>query len=179
MQKHVLLSLLLCGVVILGFKHRPGVTGITFPELSGTTLADKNVTIPRDTKGKSTIIALAYSQDAEEELKTWADPAFDKFVDKNEVMPYDVNLYFIPMFSGAKAAMAESAREKFKKQNDPQLHPYVLIYKGDIDKYKSILELEKKSTPYIFVLDPDGKIVYSTSGIYTEKKMDEIEDHLE
>jgi hypothetical protein len=180
MKAHFLFLLAGCSMVAMGFRSiATDVTGMPFPELSGTTLADQHVTIPVDTKGKSTIIALAYSQDAEEELKTWAEPAYDKFVAKNEVMPYDVNLYFVPMFSGAKAAMAESAREKFKKQNDPQLYPYVLIYKGEIDQYRSVLKMEKKNTPYIFVLDGTGKIVYATSGVYTEAKMDEIEDHLE
>ena len=156
-----------------------GVEGKMFPDISGTTLTEKKVSIPGDTKGRSTIIALAFSQDAEQELKTWADPAFDKFIARTELMSYDVNLYFIPMFSGAKAAMAESSKEKFKKENDPELHPYVLIYKGGIDEYRSVLEMKKKDTPYIFVLDKDGKIVFSTSGIYTEEKMDAIEDHLD
>ena len=179
MKKGLIGLMFLAGIVLCAFKLPIGVIGSVFPDLSGTTLTDKKVSIPNDTKGKSTIIALALSQDAEQELKTWADPAYDKFVAKNEVMAWDVNLYFIPMFSGAKAAMAESAREKFKKENDPELHPYVLVYKGDIDNYRSVLGMSKKDTPYIFVLDSKGKIVYTTSGIYTEAKMDAIEDNLE
>jgi predicted transcriptional regulator len=29
------------------------------------------------------------------------------------------------------------------------------------------------------VLDPEGKIVYATSGAYTEKKMDEVEESIQ
>src|ERR1051326_6385614 len=140
----------LLGAGILFYSFRSGVIGNPFPEISGTTLNDKTVTIPKDTKGKSTIVAIAYSQDAEKELKTWADPAYDKFIAKNELLPYDVNLYFIPIFSGAKAALAESAREKFKKENDPDLYPYVLVYHGELEKYKTALQMDKKGSPYIF-----------------------------
>lgn len=179
MKKFAFVFCILLVLSLSSFRKSGGVVGTTFPGLTGTTLNDKKVSIPKDTRGKSTIIALAYSQDAEKDLKTWADPAYDKFVAKNELLPYDVNLYFVPMFSGAKAAMAESAREKFKKENDPSLHPYVLIYKGDIDVYKTALGMSKKDTPYIFVLDKEGRIVYSASGVYTEEKMDAIEDNLD
>ena len=45
--------------------------GDIFPELKAETLDDKTVTIPADTKGKSTIICMAYSADAETDLKPW------------------------------------------------------------------------------------------------------------
>jgi hypothetical protein len=179
MNKRIIFSVAFLSLLFFSFRNSSGVVGNLFPGISGTTLNDKNVSVPSDIKGKSSIIALAYSQDAEKELSTWTEPAYDKFIGKTELMSYDVNLYFIPMFSGAKASIAESAREKFKKENDPQLYPYVLIYKGDIEQYKSALQMNKKESPYIFVLDKDGKIVYATSGAYTEAKMDEIEDHLE
>ena len=179
MKTRIILSILFTASMLFSFTRRAGVIGTVFPELTGTTLTDKKVTIPKDTKGKSTLIALAFSSDAEEELKTWADPTYEKFISTNQLMGYDINLYFIPIFSGAKAALAESAREKFKKENDPELHPYVLIYRGEMDKYRTALGMDKKSTPYIFVLDKDGKVVYTTTGIYTEAKMDAIEDAID
>ena len=179
MKNKIIFTLIISASLFFSFKKKPGVIGTVFPELTGTTLTDKKVTIPTDTKGKSTLIALAFSSDAEEELKTWAHPTYELFIDPNQLQGYDINLYFIPIFSGAKAALAESAREKFKKENDPELHPYVLIYRGEVDKYKTALGMDKKSTPYIFVLDKDGKVVYSTSGIYTEAKMDAIEDAID
>ena|SRR5687767_11223958 len=163
--------------LLFGFML-PEVTGIQFPDLSGETLNGKKISLPADTKGKATIIALAYSKDAEEYLHSWLDPAYEKFIAKSEIMSYDVNLYFVPMFTGAKAATADAAKEKFKKETDATLHPYVIIYKGELDKYKNTLKMDKKDSPYIFVLDESGKIVYATSGIYTDAKMDAIEDHL-
>ncbi|MEW6469844.1 MAG: hypothetical protein AB1458_13030 [Bacteroidota bacterium] len=155
------------------------LTGTVFPDISGETLEGKKVSLPKDTKGKSSIIALAYSKEAEEYLRSWLDPAYEKFIAKSELMSYDVHLYFIPMFTGAKAATADAAKEKIKKDTDAILHPYVIIYKGDLDKYKTALGMDKKDVPYIFVLDKDGKVVYSTSGAYSDAKMDNIEEHLD
>jgi hypothetical protein len=57
--------------------------------------------------------------------------------------------------------------------------PYILFYKGELKPYKDALDFEKKDTPYFFVLDKDGKIIYATSGKFTTPKMDEVEAVLE
>lgn len=153
--------------------------GKMFPALTGETLDDVKKSIPSSTKGKYTIICMAWSSDSENDLKSWLQPAYDKFVGKTEMFSYDVNLYFIPMFTGVNVATAGTAKKKLKNDTDKELQPYVLFYTGDIDTYKKELGMEKKDVPYIYVLDKDGKIVYMTSGMYTEKKMEDLEDKLE
>ena len=94
-------------------------------------------------------------------------------------MGYDVNVYFVPMFTGVNAAATGTAKKKAIKNVDPQLLPYILFYKGELKKYKEALDFEKKDIPYFFVLDKTGKIVYATSGKFTEDKLDAIEDAIE
>ena len=55
----------------------------------------------------------------------------------------------------------------------------MLFYKGELKTYKAALDFEKKDIPYFFVLDPDGKIVYATSGKYSSAKMEAIEENIE
>jgi hypothetical protein len=155
--------------------------GTNFPVMKAETLDSKTVNLPTDTKGKSSIICLAYSDDAEKDLKTWYEPTYDKFIAKTELMSdvYDINLYFIPMFSGAKEAAAEGAKKQMKETVQLDIQPHLLVYKGEVDSYKDKLKMDDKKKPYIFVLDKEGKIVYVTSGPYTEEKMDEIEDKIE
>ena len=62
---------------------------------------------------------------------------------------------------------------------DPQLLPYILFYKGELKTYKDALDFERRDIPYFFVLDPEGKIVYATSGSYSEEKMDAVENVIE
>ena len=98
-------------------------TGQQFPALKGETMNDKTLTIPADTKGKFTIVCMAYSEDAEKELHTWFEPAYDKFIAKSGMMDdaFDVNLFFVPMFTGAKAAAAGAAKKKIVAETDATL----------------------------------------------------------
>lgn len=151
--------------------------------MEAETVEDKKVNLPQDVKGKYTLLGLAYSKKSEDELNTWFQPVFQKFIQKNkglfEGFGYDVNVYFVPMFTGINAAATGTAKKKALKNIDPNLLPYILFYKGELKPYKEALDFEKKDVPYFFVLDKEGKILYATSGSYSEKKMDAVEAVLE
>ena len=172
----------LCLVFVAAFTQAQ-VVGKMFPDMVAETVEDKKVTLPIDTKGKFTLLGLAYSKKSEDELNSWFNPIFGKFIQKTSGLMagfgYDVNVYFIPMFTGINAAATGTAKKKAAKNIDPQLLPYVLFYKGELKSYKEALDFEKKDIPYFFVLDPQGKIVFATSGKYSQDKMDEIEENIE
>lgn len=158
------------------------VVGKQFPAMDAETAEDKKVRLPDDTKGKYTLLGLAYSKKSEDELNTWFEPVFSKFVQKPSGlmagMGYDVNVYFVPMFTGINAAAEGTAKKKAMKNLDPQLLPYILFYKGELKSYKEALDFERRDIPYFFVLDPQGKIVYATSGAWSEEKMDKVEESI-
>jgi hypothetical protein len=160
------------------------VIGSTFPSMVAETVEDKKITLPESVEGKFTLIGLAYSKKSESELNSWFQPVFTKFIQKPSGglftgFTYDVNVYFIPMFTGVNAAATGTAKRKAAKNIDPQLLPYVLFYRGELKTYKAALDFEKKDIPYFFVLDPEGRIVYATSGKYSPTKMEAIEEHVE
>jgi hypothetical protein len=166
------------------FSVRAQVVGKVFPFMVAETVEDKKVTIPDDVRGKYTLVGLAYSKKSESELNSWFQPVFTRFIQKStgglfSGFTYDVNVFFIPMFSGINAAATGTAKRKAAKNIDPQLLPYVLFYKGELKNYKDALDFEKKDIPYFFVLDPGGKIVYATSGKYSDSKMEKIEENIE
>lgn len=176
----------LIALIFLSFASYSGlaqVIGKTFPSMTAETVDDQKVQLPESIKGKYTLIGLAYSKKSEAELNSWFQPVFGKFIQKTNGLfsgfAYDVNVYFVPMFTGVNAAATGTAKRKAAKNIDPQLLPYVLFYKGELKSYKEALDFEKKDIPYFFVLDRDGKIVHATSGKYSEEKMDAIEEKLE
>jgi len=175
--------LILLVFVVLCFSAKAQVVGKMFPAMEAETVEDKKVKLPDDTKGKFTLLGLAYSKKSEDELNSWFQPVFEKFVQKTTGLMagfgYDVNVYFVPMFTGVNAAATGTAKRKAIKNIDPQLLPYILFYKGELKPYKEALDFEKKDIPYFFVLDADGKIVYATSGKYSPDKMDKIEAVME
>lgn len=156
--------------------HSP--EGKIFPSITGEMLTGESRTLPSDTKGKLTFVGMAFSSKSEDVLRTWYEPVYDKFVLKRGMFDkkYDVNLMFVPMYIGLKKAAYESTMNDLKKSNRKDLYPYILFYKGDLEPYGSELEMKDKALPYFFLLDKDGKIVYTASGVYTEAKMEKLEE---
>jgi hypothetical protein len=159
------------------------VIGKQFPEMQVETVEDVVVQIPDAGLGKYTLIGIAYSKKSEEDLNTWFQPVFNKFIAKSTGLfssfAYDVNVFFIPMFTGVNAAATGTAKKKAIKNIDSQLLPHVLFYKGEIKTYKEALDFEKKDVPYFFVLDNEGMIVYATTGRYSDEKMAKVEEVLD
>ena len=159
------------------------VIGKTFPMMETENLSDQRIVLPDAVRGKYTLLGLAYSKKSEDELNSWFQPVFEKFIQKNkglfEGFGYDVHVYFIPMFTGVNAAATGTAKKKAIQNVDPQLQPYILFYKGELKPYKEALDFEKRDVPYFFVLDANGVIRYATTGKYSPAKMDAIESVLE
>ncbi|MEM8968890.1 MAG: hypothetical protein AAGE93_20910 [Bacteroidota bacterium] len=154
-----------------------------FPEMQAETVDDEVINLPKDTKGRITLVGLAYSKKSEKDLNSWMSPVYNTFISQKmnpgsgglfSSFVYDIDVYLVPMFTGVKAAAAGTAKRKAAKNLDQRLLPYILFYQGKLKPYKEALDFEKKDVPYFFLLDQTGKIVYATSGAYSERKMDGI-----
>ena len=176
--------LVLLQLTFLGVTANAQVIGSMFPPMQTSTADGKNIDLPYDTKGKYTLLGMAFSKKSEDDLNTWMEPVFWKFIDKPQGKmdqlfagyQYDVNAYFIPMFTGIKTAATKTAKKQALKKMDPRLIPSILFYKGKLKPYKDALDFQRKDTPYFFVLDDSGQIIYATSGRYTVAKMAKVEE---
>lgn len=159
--------------------HAYAQIGDSFPSMETESLTNEFVMLPGELTDKFSIIGLAYSKASEDDLKTWFEPAYNQFIYKPEKpsifdFSYDVYCYFVPMFTGAKRPAYQKVMNKLQKTIDKRLLPHVLFYKGSIKEYKESLGFKGRDVPYFFVLNPEGKIVYATSGKYTKTKMQEV-----
>ncbi len=152
------------------------------PNISGKTLNGTEVKIPISNE-KFTVFGIASSQKAEAALKTWYQPAYSSFIEKTKgpipADEYDVNLYFIPVFTGVAQMAAGKIEAKMKEGMEKEFHPNVVLFKGNFDELKSTLKLEDKDQPYFFLVNPKGQIVHSMKGAYTDEKMEEITNILD
>lgn len=177
MKKALLISTSLLIIINLSL----GQVGTVFPGMEAESLTNEFVNLPKDINGKYSLIGLAYSKKAEDYLKGWFEPIYNQFIYKNPNpgifdFSFDINTYFVPMFTGAKRPAYKKVMNKLKKTIDKRMLPNVLFYKGTLKEYKEALNFDGKELPYFYVLDPEGKIVYTTSGRFTQKKMQEITD---
>ncbi len=186
-MKKVILSIIVIALITMAFKPKVGVIGTMFPEMICENYDGKAVNIPTDIKGKYSLLAIAFSTAAETDLKTWINPIYNKFIGKVDAskadvfdvnVEYDVNLYFIPMFTGFNKLASSNSKDKIKSKTDKELYPYLLFYDGG-KTYKDELDFKKRDIPYFFVLDKTGKVVYTTSGKYDDNKMEKILDVIE
>jgi len=157
-----------------------------FPSMEVETLENKKIQLPYFTKGKYTLLGLAYSKKSEKALNTWYQPVFNKFIKPKlggggffNSFTYDINTYFIPMFTGVNAAATGTAKKKAIKNVDPKLQPYILFYKGKIKAFKEALNFNAKDIPYFFLLDEEGRIIFQTTGTYSNNKLSQIENEIE
>ena len=71
-------------LLILGFTCSSlvifGQTGDVFPEIDVLDLNNEALTIPADIKGKFSLIGVAFSEDAQQDLYTWSQPVFSEFL---------------------------------------------------------------------------------------------------
>lgn len=175
MKKYRLLALIV--LVLSGINTSFGQQA--FPELSGKTLEDKKITLPLKNNGKYTLLGIAYSKKAEDQLKTWFQPVYNTFIQEpgKTLFPtenYNVSIYFIPMITGIAQSAGGKIENKMKENIDKSLQPYVLIYEGEVKTYRTSLNMTEKDQPYFFVLDPKGHVVYTCTGSYTEEKFEKI-----
>lgn len=170
-------ALLLCTAFLVQAQK-----GKAFPKMACKNLDEKEVVLPLKGTGKYTLLGLAYSKKSEQALQTWYKPIYSKFIavpPKNSLLadePYDVNLYFVPMFTGVNAAAAGAATKQMQEGTDAELKDHILIFKGKLNDYKEALNFSKKDEPYFYVLDKNGVVVYMTSGTYSAEKLGPIED---
>ena len=157
------------------------LTGEKFTSITGENLNGKTITLPDSSSGKLTLVGLAYSKKSEGSLKSWFMPLYDKFVLKRGMFDqnYDINTYFIPMFTGLKKSAYENTLRKLKESNRKTLFDHIVFYKGDLEPYKSDLSLEEKDVPYFFLIDSNGNIIHRAKGKFTENKLEKIEEALD
>jgi hypothetical protein len=155
-----------------------GVTaGEPFPSLQGTALDGKAVSIPVG-NGKATIVGVAFSQKAENDLGLWLQPLYDTFLAKSDDVfaagNFDGNVYLVAMLGGAASLAGKGLQAKMAKGVDAELKSHIVLCKQPAAALLKALNVSDQTKPYFVVLDAAGMIKAVASGAYTEAKMDEI-----
>jgi len=153
----------------------------SIPSFTGETLGNKQVTIPNDTKGRYAFLCFATGMKAQKDLESWLDPVYNKFIAKTGLMDefFDVQVYFIPVFKGSNAAMQESVRKKFNETAQDDVKENVLFCKSDLTNVLKTLSITDDNTPYFFLLNEEGTIIYRATGPFSEAKFDKIDELIE
>lgn len=170
-------SKLLVPAPITGILLISGDTTKRFTPLTGETAEGRSVTIPDPGHDGPTVVGMAWGKQAGPVLEDWMEPAYLRFVAKHGLFAqaYDAQVYFVPLFVGANKAAYGATLKKFRKSATPEVVDHVVFYKDDPQPYLDGLGMPDKATPYFFVLDREGRVLYRTEGRFSEAKLEAIE----
>ena len=176
-MKRILLSL---SALVLALCSSFIQTGRTFPELVAENLAGVKISIPKDLEGKTSLIGIAMSEKSRSELSTWYEPLYNIYIkqpdpedlleeDKRMVKADDSHVYFVSFAPRA----TENAEER--SQTDAtlveKLKSHILIPKGTHANLKNNLSISNDDEAIIYVLDPQGRIILTLTGEYSDEKI--------
>ena len=144
-------------------------------------LNDEALTIPNDIKGKFSLIGVAFSEDAQEDLYSWSQPVFSEFMDDNNLssLVYDPHVHLILMFTGVNQVAYNKAKEQIIAGTDESLKDNIVLFKGAMEDYRKTLKMKDRKKPYFFVLNKSDKIIYVASGRYSAQVLKEVGELIE
>jgi hypothetical protein len=134
--------------------------GLTFPAISGESLADNKVNLPQAAAGKITLILIAFKRDSIPKLDPWVKAYADAFGANK-----DFAFYTIPMMKSSFAKQISGMiNDKMKKDNPKELHDKIITYYGPVDEYVKVLGIDDEEKGYAFLLDKSGVVKWRSDG---------------
>jgi hypothetical protein len=151
----------------------------SFPNVETETINGETVMVPESFSGNFVFIGVGTGKKAEDELRTWQIPVYNKFIAKTGLMDgmYDVKVCFLPLFTGAMKLAKNDVIRKLKENNESLILDHVYVYSGDRGPFEEI-GIDDKKTPYFFLLNRDGKIVWEGKGSFKQSYFDRIDEIL-
>lgn len=153
--------------------------GKPFPSVATEMVSGKKVQLPSGFSAEFVLVGVGTSKKAEENLRTWQTPIYNKFIAKTGMMDdlYDVQVCFLPLFTGAAKAAKSKVMKKLRENNETVVIGNVYAYSGDRAPFKDF-GLNERKEPYFFLLNEDGVVIWQAKGMFKQSYFDDIEDIL-
>jgi hypothetical protein len=166
-------------IVLLSVLDSYSQNGKSFPSIETEKLSGEKVRIPEAFDESFTLVGVGTGKRAEEELRTWQTPVYNKFIAKTGLMDsmYDVDVVFLPLFTGAARMAKNKVVKKLKKNNEKVVRDYLYIYSGDREPFNKI-GIDDRKKPYFLLLDAKGNIIWQAKGRFEQNYFGEIEAFL-
>jgi putative protein-disulfide isomerase len=147
---------------------RNAIINSKFPDLKAETLAKQDIEVPKDMLGKPTIVCIAFDGSVQNLIDTWASPILAKFPNK------EINYYEIPMIKTGYKLMRGMIDGGMRSGVSEALHNNVATYYGSLSDYKKQLMMDDKDNCYLFLLDKEGMIKYTSDANADDTKLAEL-----
>lgn len=142
--------------------------GDKFPTITSESLARTTVTLPVAAKGNITLITIAYVQEAQAQIDSWAEPILKDYFGKPGFAYYELPvLQKIYKQIGASSYIDGGMRGGI----DPKRHPNVVTVYADREPFFQWFGTDK-TLAYILLMDAEGTVLWKDQGFATPTKVE-------
>jgi hypothetical protein len=135
--------------------------GDTLPEISGETLSGKHLTLPADASGKPAVVSFSFSRTGGKDSSTWSEHMEKDF-------PAMGHPYTLMMIEAAPKFVRGMIISGSKKGMSPQAQDRCIAMEHDEDPWKKRIGYTDADKAYVFLLSPDGHILWRGSGPFSD-----------
>jgi hypothetical protein len=154
--------LLAAGLAVLATAQTtPLRVGDTLPQISGQTLSGKQLTLAADVAGKPAVVAFSFSRAGGKDSSLWSDHIEKDF-------PAVGHPYTLMMIEAAPAFVRGMIISGSKKGMPAAAQDRCIAMEKDEVIWKQRIGFTKDDRAYVFVLGPDGRIRWRSSGAFTD-----------
>jgi ATP10 protein len=136
-----------------------------FPSLKVKTLSGVTYDLPLVGTNKPMIVCLVFQGGAQYLVDTWTNPILKQYPSGQ------VSYLEIPMIVGGYGLFSGVIDGGMRAGIAPLLHDYVATYYGNVSKYKRNLMMIQDSSCYVFLINQQGIITYTTQGAATDESI--------
>ncbi|MBV8630378.1 MAG: hypothetical protein JOZ83_05605 [Silvibacterium sp.] len=135
--------------------------GEIFPEISGQTLSGKQLTLPGAAAGKPAVVSFSFSRTGGKDSALWSEHVEKDF-------PAIGHPYTLMMIEAAPKFVRGMIVSGSKKGMPQQAQDRCIPMDHDEDVWKRRIGYTDDSKAYVFLLGPDGKIRWKSSGVFSD-----------
>jgi hypothetical protein len=135
--------------------------GDALPQISGQTLSGKQLTLPTDAAGKPAVVSFSFSKAGGKDSGMWSDQIEKDF-------PAVGHPYTLMMIEAAPKFVRGMIVSGSKKGMPPAAQDRCIAMEKDEDIWKQRIGFTKDDQAYVFLLGPDRRIHWRSSGAFTD-----------
>jgi len=138
-------------------------TGDVLPQISGETLSGKQLTLPAAAAGKPAVVSFSFSRTGGKDSSQWSDHVEKDF-------PAVGHPYTLMMIEAAPKFVRGMIISGSKKGMSAQAQDRCIAMEKDEDIWKQRIGFTSDDRAYLFLLGPDGRIRWRSSGAFTDSE---------
>ncbi len=137
--------------------------GSPLPQIQGTSLEDKEITLPDAAAGKVTLLIITFSKAAGERGRGWSDPFFKDYPQDDKITSYA-----IAMLEDVPSLLRGMVRGGIKRGVPLPMRRRFLTVTQDENQWKQYVGMKDDKDAYLILLDGKSQVQWIHHGAFDQ-----------